>query len=212
MLMENAAVRIAEFAAGALAALANKSVLVCCGPGNNGGDGLAVARHLVNGGFRTAVVIGAARHRYGGDAAVNLGIVEKMRIEVLDGSEDPRGAMGSAVTALGGAAGLIVDALLGTGVERAPRGPVGELIERVNGLRAAGWKVLSVDIPSGLDADTGLPAGGIAVRADWTVTLVGLKAGFLNERAREFVGELTVGDIGVPRVLAERLGRRSGVR
>lgn len=203
LLIENAAIRIAEFAAGVMPD--GCGVLVSCGPGNNGGDGLAAARHLANAGYQVSTVLAVARDRVQGDAAVNLRIAEAMGLKVFEGVDQATASLGAAGPA------LVIDALLGTGLDRPVREPLRELIETVNGLGRAGVRVLSVDLPSGMNADTGLSAGGqdgATVRATWTVTLVGAKAGFAAPGAAEYLGEVWVADIGVPRPLVERLRMR----
>jgi NAD(P)H-hydrate epimerase len=105
---------------------------------------------------------------------------------------------------------LVIDALFGTGLDRRPEGAAAELIGLVNGYRARGATIMSVDVPSGLDADTGLPVGGEAVRADLTVSLLGLKPGYMTLGAQEFVGDCLVVGIGAPSGLIERLGRPAG--
>jgi NAD(P)H-hydrate epimerase len=194
VLMENAAIHLAAAARRMMPTGARADIY--CGPGNNGGDGLAVARHLHNSGVKVQVILAAAGDRYSKDAETNLAIVRAMGIPVF----------GAAPTAK---PDLLIDALLGMGLHRPVEGRLAELIEQINQLRSRGVPVLSVDIPSGLDADTGRPLGA-AVRASTTVTLVGLKAGFLLPGAAAYLGTVKVVDIGAPRELAERLGTRKG--
>lgn len=167
-------------------------VVIVCGRGNNGGDGWALARHLDNFGFEPAVV-SLGEPRAGSDAHVNRMICEKMGIEEL--------GVGEAAEQLA-AATLIVDAMFGTGLDRAVEGEAAGLIEQIN---ASGVPVLAVDIPSGLDCETG-QALGPTIRANRTVTFVGLKRGFTNIDAQPYVGEVSVGDIGVPFELLLRHG------
>ena len=113
-----------------------------------------------------------------------------------------------------GAPTLIIDALLGTGADREPAPPLTDLITEINDLRHnEKVKTLSVDIPTGLDADSGEPIGShdTVIRADTTITLAGLKMGFENPASRAFTGEVLVGDIGVPIELLERFGTRPKV-
>lgn len=203
LLMENAAIHLADVALHLLQDAESPSALILCGPGNNGGDGLALARHLHNSSVDVRVVLASPRERYTGDAAVNLGIVERMGLPIIaaDGGID-------AIAAASGGAGrpeLVVDALVGTGLEQDVREPVASLIGLANRLRQEGSLVLAVDLPSGLNADTGEPLGA-AVHADVTVSFVGLKRGFTNLTAQEYLGEVIIADIGVPRELAERMG------
>lgn len=191
VLMENAARHLAEVALGMVPTGAR--VLVVCGTGNNGGDGLAAARHLSNGGLRVDVALAGTPKTP--DAATNLKITRRM---------------GVACTRLNNVAGpsrryaLVVDAVLGTGLAAAPSGPAARAIELVQHHAEKGAKVLSADIPSGLDADTGATPG-LCVRADTTVTFAGIKPGLVA--GRRWVGDLWVADIGVPKALLEKLGR-----
>jgi NAD(P)H-hydrate epimerase len=189
LLMENAAIGVA--AAALKMVRRGARIAIYCGPGNNGGDGLAAARHLVNAGAEVEIVLSGPGRKYSGDAVVNYRIARAMGIPVR--------ASASARPA------LIIDALLGTGLDRAVEGTIKRLIARINS-RPRGVRVLAVDIPSGLDANTGEPLGD-AVRADATVTLVGLKVGFLNPQARPYIGKVQVAGIGAPSELVRRLGR-----
>lgn len=214
LLMENAARGVAGVILEGLQGIENPAVLVVCGPGNNGGDGLAVARHLANRGIRTAIVLGAAEGTYGGDALINLRIARKMDVPIFEAGMAPGVAM-AAATALLGEPVVVVDALLGTGLDRPATGAMAELIGQMNGMRAGGCTLVAVDVPSGLDCDTGEPGrdasgSGPVVEADLTVALAGVKAGFMTSTAQRHVGELVVVDIGAPRELMSRLGRPLG--
>ena len=176
-------------------------VLVCCGRGNNGGDGLVIARHLDLRGVAVRTLLFAPPDDYRGDAATNLRVVQRAGLPwdaVL--AEEDLGRLDAALAE----AEWIVDALLGTGARGEPRGLLPAAIERIN---AAAAKTLSVDLPSGLDCDTGQPAAH-TVRAEHTCTFVALKPGFLVHAAKEFTGQVHIIDIGVPRsLLAEVQGR-----
>jgi NAD(P)H-hydrate epimerase len=100
--------------------------------------------------------------------------------------------------------GLIVDAIFGTGLDREATGDAARIIEWMNGSKRP---ILAADVPSGMDCNTGRPLGA-CVRASRTVTFVGLKPGFLVPDAQKLLGEVVVGDIGAPRELIERFGRR----
>ena len=197
LLMENAAAAIAR--AAIAMAPAPPDTLILCGPGSNGGDGLAAARHLHNAGARVRLALTAARSAYRGDAAVNLEIAERMDLTLEDAADGrlphPEGEPPPA---------LIIDALLGTGLARPVEGPLAALITAATALKHAGVRILAVDIPSGLDADTG-EILGIALPADRTLTLAAAKPGLLRLEAQPYVGELTIADIGVPRELLEAL-------
>jgi NAD(P)H-hydrate epimerase len=153
---------------------------VLCGRGGNGGDGLAAARHL---------------HRWGRLAAVACTDPDGLRGPAADEAQALR-ALGVPIAAepdLGGA-DLVLDALLGTGISRPAGGRTADWIEAVN---AAGRRVVAVDVPSGLDADTG-EAAGPCVRADVTVTLGLPKPGLLAAAGPAHAGEVWVADIGIP--------------
>jgi NAD(P)H-hydrate epimerase len=189
ILMENAALGVAR-AALELLALRPGPLVVVCGPGNNGGDGLAAARHLANRGIdvRLHLAVPADAYPDGSDAATNLAIARAMRIPL---SED--GPLGQPA--------LIVDALLGTGLTRDVRDPLRGAIRAIN---AAGCPVLAVDLPSGLDANTGQVLGE-AVRATVTATMVAPKVGFSLLDGPAHVGRVVTIDIGVPPSLVRRV-------
>lgn len=194
VLMENAGRAVAEFVYQILANPPRAKVVVLCGPGNNGGDGYVVARMLRNAGVPAGVVLAAARDRVRGDAAANLRIYERLEAPLLDASasgSDERVSEAIATSA------VVVDALLGTGSSGPPRGLIAELIRRANASRA---NRVAVDIPSGLDGDSG-SLSEPCFRADATVTFVAPKVGFEAAEAREMLGRIVVADIGVPREL-----------
>ncbi|MHC5004445.1 MAG: NAD(P)H-hydrate epimerase [Planctomycetota bacterium] len=191
VLMENASIGLAREAEDMTRTGA--TVLICCGRGNNGGDGYALARHLHNRG-RHAVLAATGEPRDGTDAAVNREICRRMGLPLLDA-----GQCGEV------AADLVVDALFGTGLDRPVTGAAAGVVDWMN---AEGTPVLAVDVPSGLDCDTGA-ALGRAVVATRTVTFVGWKRGFLAPHARKHLGEIVVVDIGAPAELYERHGTRT---
>jgi len=195
VLMENASRALAECVYGALLNPASSRVLFLCGPGNNGGDGFAAARQLRNAGVNVTVVLTAPRDKYRGDAALNLSIYERMEGAFFNAAEDGQRA---AIDVQIARADIIVDALLGTGSSGAPRGLIGELIEQANATERA--RRVAVDIPTGLNADTGEVYSPCFV-ADATVTFVAPKVGFSSESARKVIGRVVVADIGGPREL-----------
>ncbi|MBA4120245.1 MAG: NAD(P)H-hydrate epimerase [Isosphaera sp.] len=210
-LMENAAAQVAAVAERMLLERPGP-VLVVCGRGNNGGDGLAAARHLHNAGHATAVLLAAEPARFGGDAAAQLSVVQRMGLRVgVTNPADPRAAFGALWRDLPDPV-LVIDALLGTGAEGPidPQGPAAHLIGAINEARRLGARVLAVDLPSGMDADTGRglgPANAPLVSADATVSMVGWKQGFLSAGAAAALGEVMIADIGCPRELVRRIGR-----
>ena len=178
-----------------------RRVVVLCGRGNNGGDGYVIARHLLNAGWtvevHSIVPVGELR----GDAEINHRIVRNMGVDVglIDTAERMRGF----AERLGGD-DVVVDALLGTGFQGEVRQPLAELIDAVNEASTAG--VVAVDLPSGMNCDTGRP-GGVAIRADLTVTFVAAKAGMIHPEAEVWTGRVEVVDIGTPPALIERVLR-----
>jgi NAD(P)H-hydrate epimerase len=191
VLMENAGRGAAALVREALRLPPPARVAILCGPGNNGGDGGVVARHLDAWGYDARVLWLADPSRLAPDAAVQHGILARARVrqEAWPGAFDPE-----ALALWLGTADAVVDGLLGTGLAR----PVdGRLAVAIGAVNAAGRPVLALDLPSGLDADTGTPLG-VAVRADHTATFVAPKVGFAAPGADAFTGTVHVVDIGVP--------------
>ncbi len=210
VLMENAAIGLAAHAIAMLGELGTTRAVILAGPGNNGGDGFALARHLHNEGCDPTLLITCDPAKYTGDAATNLTIARKMGIPIF-GLDGAQGAEVLEKAADGPV--LLVDCLLGTGLRDAPRGVMRDAILHVNRLRAPGVAVLAVDVPSGLDCNTGEPASilaglsALAIEADTTVTFVALKRGFLQLGAQRWTGEVFVAGIGAPRELVKELGK-----
>lgn len=204
LLMENAGVGVARIALDMLAGLPARAV-ICAGSGNNAGDGLVVARHLHNHGVDVRILLPTGDHpeRFSPDARTNLEICRRMGLSI-DGPAALNERDPDAETPNWGD-GLVVDALLGTGLTRPPEGPIRAMIDRINAWRSIGGprRVLSIDLPSGMDADGGT---GDCVRADVTATLVGWKVGFL--RGSPALGRIEIVDIGSPRELTLSLAGR----
>ncbi len=192
VLMENAARGVADACCEMLDNNCVGEVLILCGGGNNGGDGLAAARHLHNRGTDVTLALAVDPSRYKGDALVNWQVAQAMGLETID-------ARPTAIASSG--ALLVIDALFGTGLTEAPREPFGEIVVALERSRLP---LLSVDVPSGLDCDTGRPLGP-CVRAARTVTFVAEKVGFSSDEAKEYLGEVSVVDIGCPRELIEQV-------
>lgn len=191
VLMENAGRGVAD----RLCALGVAGqVLVCCGPGNNGGDGFVVARHLDLRGVKVQVLIVADPSKLRGDALANLQIIQRAGLLI---QHCPDGELNS----VAGKPDWIVDALLGTGAHGEPRTAIARAIAAIN---ASSTRIMAVDLPSGLDSDSGAPASQ-TVRADHTCTFVAWKRGFLNPAAAPYLGEVHVVDIGAPRKLVEEV-------
>jgi hydroxyethylthiazole kinase-like uncharacterized protein yjeF len=170
-----------------------RRVCIFCGTGNNGGDGYVIARHLINSGFKVVVVVCGDRNKIKGDAKLNLDILERLgqRIERLSlRDSDIAGQVG----AFAADADMLVDGLFGTGLSGQLSDEYKQLIESIN---AQSCPILAVDIPSGLDCDSGQPLGA-AIRASYTVTFVAVKKGFTFARsAAAYTGEIFVASIGV---------------
>jgi len=191
VLMENASRAVADVVESMNPA---GEIVILCGGGNNGGDGLAVARHLHNHGRAVSIGLATDPERYRGDALANWQIVQAMALPTFQAtSESIRQST----------AALIIDALFGTGLSEPPRDPFRSLVEAIQSLARP---VVAVDLPSGLDCDTGRPLGA-CIRATRTVTFVAEKAGFANPDASQWLGQVTVGDIGCPKELIEEIAR-----
>jgi NAD(P)H-hydrate epimerase len=192
LLMENAG---RNAAASLTRAAPNGSALIVCGPGNNGGDGFVLARQLLAQGRDAHVLLLGHSQRLKGDAAVNHGAWC---------------GVGGTVTELGSAAsrelvgrfGVIVDGLFGTGLDRPLVGDAAALVQLMNDAPAFR---LALDVPSGLDANTGAILG-TAVRAHRTVTFGAYKLGLLTPRGADLAGQIEVVDIGVPESLFDATG------
>lgn len=193
VLMENAGRGLAD-TLGQLGARGR--VVICCGRGNNGGDGFVLARHLDLRGVKVRVALWANPAELRGDAATNFEILSRCDIpmEIFSGGYDEAALARKLI-----GAEWIVDALLGTGSRGEPRPPLDQVIDDLNAHPAP---KLAVDLPSGLDCDTGVAAAH-TIRAAHTCTFVAQKPGFLAPAARAFTGEVHVLDIGAPRKLIE---------
>lgn len=195
VLMETAGLRVAEFIFTRFKP--ESPVIILAGPGNNGGDGFVIARLLKRAGFDVTVWSTNKQGAYRGDAAINEkyylkeGYIVKRLVSQVELDQFKQELQG---------AGLIVDALLGTGADREVTGLTAEVIQVVN---MAAAHVLSVDIPSGVNADTG-ELLGCAVKADWTVTFTCPKLGLMFYPGAGQVGEIIVADINVPEKLMEK--------
>jgi NAD(P)H-hydrate epimerase len=170
-----------------------RAIVVLCGAGNNAGDGLVLARHAKAAGLDTRVLAVAPPERLKGDAkrAFDQCVAAGITIERFAGIE----------RAGGGGRSIVVDALLGIGADRPLTGDFAAAVGTANAL---GAPILALDIPSGLQPDTGLPLG-CAIRATATVTFVGLKQGLYLGRACDYTGDIALADLGLPKGLAHDL-------
>jgi NAD(P)H-hydrate epimerase len=174
-----------------------RRVVICAAGGNNGGDGFVIARHLWLAGRDVEIDLFSSAEKLSGDAATNYCVCHRLGIPI---HEHPTKEFGDQFVSRLAQADWIVDALFGTGLSSNVRAPFDRLIETMNSAQAP---ILAVDLPSGLDCDTGRPLG-IAVKATKTVTFVAQKAGFETASSREWTGEIQVSGIGVPPDLASR--------
>ena len=174
-------------------------VVVCAGRGNNGGDGFVIARHLELRGVAVEIVFCGDPQGLQGDAAINHQVVLRSGIPLRYWS----GEAAADLADLFHRADWIVDALLGTGAVGPAREPIAGLIGSIN---RSGRRVFAVDLPSGLDCDTGVPVGA-CIRASATATFVAPKRGFDLPGAADWTGQVRVIDIGIPRRLRDRVLR-----
>ena len=190
VLMENAGRNAAELIRASIKETDQPAaVCILCGPGNNGGDGFVIARHLFNAGLKVEIILFADPEKLAPDAGVNHDIAHKMMIPIRPFTESDAAACVSR-------AQVVVDALLGTGFSGKIRPPLDRAIELINSADHA--LKIAIDVPSGLDCNTGQPAAA-TVRADLTITFVAPKVGFA--RAGEYTGRVLTADIGAPRTL-----------
>ena len=173
-------------------------VVILCGKGNNAGDGFVIARHLHIRGVNAKVVLLNPPEQLTGDARRNYEILTRCNVPLVELSS---GVTANLLDEHGGDAAWLIDAMLGTGALGEPREPFATAIHWMN--RHPGRR-LAVDLPSGLDCDTGAAASA-TVRADVTCTFVALKPGFLRVEARPLLGEVHVVSIGTPQAMLESI-------
>lgn len=209
-LMEAAGRGCAEHIQDAYGPLEGEAVVVLCGKGNNGGDGLVVARRLLRASARVHVVVTGAVEDLSPDAAQNLSLLRqlgdaesvgsRLTIETLDGLDTLTETVASLHPR------LYVDALLGTGLTSDVREPLRSLVAWVNERDAP---TVAVDVPTGLHSDTGAVLG-VAVRADQTITMAAAKAGLLVGEGPVHAGTVEVVDIGIPSFVLDRVAEQPG--
>ncbi|PCJ62530.1 MAG: NAD(P)H-hydrate epimerase [Planctomycetota bacterium] len=188
VLMENAGTKASEIIFDDLENPTVDKVIILCGKGNNGGDGMVIARHLSNRGVSVKIILFADRKLISGDAKCNLVILDKMKVpidEMLSLSklfEDLKNGT------------LIIDALLGTGVDGIIKD---SMIKTAEFLNASDLKVIAIDTPTGLNCDNGEILGE-CIKANKTITFVAKKLGFILKNGPEYCGEIIVVDISIP--------------
>jgi hydroxyethylthiazole kinase-like uncharacterized protein yjeF len=194
VLMENAAAAIMAEMEKFFDGLDGMRVGILCGKGNNGGDGLALARRLRIRGVPVRVALLAATNAVSGEAKVNLAILRKTDVEIK------QNASTQAIADVVGWSDIVVDALLGVGLSQPLKGTYAFAVELMN---ASGKLVVAVDVPTGVNADTGEVMGS-AVRADLTVTMALLKRGLVLHPGAQHAGTVRIADIGMPPEVAEK--------
>lgn len=170
-------------------------IVILSGKGNNAGDGFVIARHLEIRGHACKVLLLFPPSELTGDAATNFAILEKANVPIVETPDN--------FDAHSRGADWIIDAMLGTGARGEPHPPLDAAIDWMNAQPA---RKLAVDVPSGLDCDTGTPAVR-TIRADHTCTFAALKIGFTKPSAQPFLGTVHVCDIGTPPRLLEDVTR-----
>ena len=194
VLMENAGRATAALAKQMLRETTfGKRVACLVGGGNNGGDGMVGARHLANWGADVNVIVGTTKDRMKDAPLGQLRVLEKMRIPILLGDYNLRDY------------DLLIDGLIGYGLEGNPRNKVAVVIKDAN---ASGRQILALDLPSGMNATTG-EVYDPCIKATVTLTLALPKTGFLAPSASPFLGDLFLADISVPRRVYETFGQQN---
>lgn len=198
VLMENAVLKLLKHIP-----MDMENYLIIAGPGNNGGDGIGVARQLYLNGKAVDLVLLGEGEKLKGDAWTNYEIVKRLKdakqtptLNIVElNPKSPKELKLPNVEALIAEADIIVDAIFGTGLSSEVGGLHSAVIEAVN---LASAYVLAVDIPSGLNGDSG-EVMGVAIKADKTVTLQYPKLGFQRSEVEEYLGELVVEEISIPK-------------
>lgn len=199
MMMENASRNIAVFARKLLeGSVLNKTIVILCGKGNNGGDGLGAARHLTNFGAKCEIILSTSPDELRNEPKVQLEVLKHIGVPILEADKTNREFLITKINS----ADLIIDALLGYNLKGNPREPITTLIQLAN---QSNRLILAVDIPSGMSGDTG-EANKPTIVAKYTLTLALPKVGLLEDMAKEYVGELYLADLSVPERVYEKIG------
>ena len=196
ILMENAAIKIFTEVKNELVKNNGQYISIFCGVGNNGGDGLAVARHLYLSGYTVNIFILGKLEKASNDFKENFKIInninkfDDMKINIEKVTDENINFINDKIRN----SDIILDGIFGTGLKRKVEGVYKEVILTIN---KSGKHIISIDVPSGLDSDNGIELGA-AVRANKTITLQLKKNGFLNEQSRQYCGKIKIVDIGIP--------------
>lgn len=199
VLMENAGRAAAEQIRYRIRSKQGHRAVIFCGPGNNGGDGLVIARHLTNHGIDILLYLAGDPDQLTPDCAINYNVVCKigLDVQIIDSPATARAAAACLTDN-----DIVVDALLGTGFHGKVRSPLDGLIKAIN--KAPKSMIFAIDVPSGLDCNTGQPANA-TIQADLTMTFVANKIGLVKPDAQRYVGEAIIATIGIPPSLIERV-------
>jgi hydroxyethylthiazole kinase-like uncharacterized protein yjeF len=194
VLMENAAAAVMTAMEKFFDGLQGVRVGIICGKGNNGGDGLALARRLRISGVPVRVALLSSFGALKGEAKANLSILRKMDLEIV------QNASSRSLADIVGWSDVLVDALLGVGLSSPLKGRYAQAVAMIN---SSGRPVVAIDMPTGINADTG-GVMGAAIKADLTVTMAFLKRGLVLYPGAEYAGTVRVADLGIPAEVAEK--------
>lgn len=195
ILMENAALKVIKNLD-----LSVDNFVVVCGQGNNGGDGFAVARHLLAQNKKINVFFVGTIEKMSESCSANYRILKNLSVDILNikGAEEVSTLCNALLSA-----DIVIDAMLGTGLSRVTEGILGEVIGVIN---ENSRYTVSIDVPSGLSSDTG-EVMGTSIISNKTITLEAYKVGFLNYSAEAYTGTIVVENIGVPEAILEKFGK-----
>ncbi|MFO7553998.1 MAG: NAD(P)H-hydrate dehydratase [Desulfobacterales bacterium] len=199
ILMENAGLGATRFFLERYKNIENKRIGIVAGRGNNGGDGFVIARYLAQKGMRVTVYLLSEKQKVEGDAAANLNLLFPLKIPVIE-IPDPKSLSAHKTAMLHEA--IWIDAILGTGLRSDVKGFYKKIIDFIN---QSNKPVFAVDIPSGLNSDTGQPCG-TCIRADATATFAFAKTGHFLFPGADYTGNLKIVDIGIPPHIASNVG------
>ena len=199
MMMENASRNIAILSRKMLGgSVRDKHIVILCGKGNNGGDGLGAARHLINFGGKVTCIISEHKENLGENARIQLNVLKNIDATIIEFSNEQMNLIQEKIND----SDIIIDALLGYNLKGNPEVPYSDLIDIANN---SSKPILAIDMPSGLDGNTGQPHAP-TIKARATITLALPKAGLTKDVAKEYVGELYVADLSVPSNVYRKLG------
>lgn len=199
VVMENAVYSILKYLMKYYGDVKNKKIVILCGTGNNGGDGLGLARHLALEGVCVHVVVAGSPKRMTSEASLNFSVIKNMDIPyiIVENLQDCNKKVGHLI----GISDIVIDAMLGIGLQDEVKGVIKQLVEVINQKKEQrNQAVVAIDVPSGIHCDTGKVMGS-AVKADLTITLGLPKIGLLLYPGAEYVGKLEVGSIGIPKTI-----------